>query len=87
MKQGKVAALQDNDAHLALEEGDQYTINAKPHGHGDVHSLMHSTGTAQAWQDRGVKWVYFFQDTNGLALMSLAAMMGVSLDLNLEVSE
>mmetsp|Transcript_19014 Transcript_19014/g.35432 ORF Transcript_19014/g.35432 Transcript_19014/m.35432 type:complete len:718 (+) Transcript_19014:93-2246(+) len=86
MKQGKVAALLDNEAHLALEEGSPYVINAKPHGHGDVHALMHSTGTAEAWKENGVKWVYFFQDTNGLAMMSLAAMIGVSVDLDLEVN-
>lgn len=86
MKQGKVAALQDNDARLALEEGDKYVISAKPHGHGDVHALMHSSGTALSWKEQGVKWVYFFQDTNGLAVMSLAAMLGVSVDLDLEVN-
>ena len=85
LKQGKVAALVDNEAHLALDEKDRYVINAKPHGHGDVHSLMHSSGTAEAWKEGGVKWVYFFQDTNGLAMMSLAGMIGVSVDLDLEV--
>jgi UDP-sugar pyrophosphorylase len=85
MKQGKVAALLDNDARLALEDDDPYCLLVKPHGHGDVHALMHSSGTARAWQKEGVRWVYFFQDTNGLAIMSLAAMLGVSLDLDLEV--
>lgn len=85
LKQGKVAAIMDNEAHLALDDNDLYTINAKPHGHGDVHALMHSSGTAEAWRANGVKWVYFFQDTNGLAMLSLAAMIGVSVDLDLEV--
>ena len=85
LKQGKVAAIMDNEAHLALDDNDLYTINAKPHGHGDVHALMHSSGTAETWRANGVKWVYFFQDTNGLAMLSLAAMIGVSVDLDLEV--
>ena len=85
MKQGKVAALLNNEAHLALDEKDKYKINAKPHGHGDVHALMHSSGTAEAWQAQGLKWVFFFQDTNGLAMMSLASMIGVSVAHELEV--
>lgn len=85
LKQDKVAALMDNDAHLALEEGCCYSIDAKPHGHGDVHALMYTSGTAEAWSEAGVKWVYFFQDTNALSITSLAAVVGVSVDLDLEV--
>jgi UDP-sugar pyrophosphorylase len=44
MKQEKVPALLDNDAHIALDPDDPYVIQTKPHGHGDVHSLMFSTG-------------------------------------------
>jgi UDP-sugar pyrophosphorylase len=47
MKQEKVAALTDNDARIALEEGAKYRLDCKPHGHGDVHSLLHSTGDAR----------------------------------------
>ena len=31
-----------------------YVIDAKPHGHGDVHALMHSSGTATEWMDAGM---------------------------------
>lgn len=44
MKQEKVACLIDNDAHLALEPSDAFQIQTKPHGHGDVHSLLHRCG-------------------------------------------
>lgn len=44
MKQEKVAALLDNDARIARVEGETYAVECKPHGHGDVHSLLHSTG-------------------------------------------
>jgi UDP-sugar pyrophosphorylase len=84
MKQGKVPALTSNAGEIALAS--TYVIDAKPHGHGDVHSLMYSTGTAQKWADMGVKWVNFFQDTNALALFTLPAMLGVSLELELEVN-
>lgn len=84
MKQGKVPALLSNSAHIALSQS--YTIDSKPHGHGDVHSLMFSNGVAQRWYDAGIKHLVFFQDTNGLGLFSLPAMLGVSDELNLEVN-
>ena len=59
MKQEKVGALTDNDARLA--KTDTYEVDAKPHGHGDVHALMYSTGTAKKWKEQGVKWIVFFQ--------------------------
>ena len=55
MKQEKVAALNDNDAHIATKGA--YRIATKPHGHGDVHMLMHSTGTAKKWAAAGKEWV------------------------------
>jgi len=33
----------------------------KPHGHGDVHALLHASGLAKKWQKEGFKWVCFFQ--------------------------
>lgn len=84
MKQEKVAAIVDNVGHIALAS--PYLIDSKPHGHGDVHALMYSTGTAIKWLKNGIKWVYFFQDTNGLAFNTLAAQLGVSVTENLEVN-
>ena len=84
MKQGKVPALINNAADIATIS--PYVIDSKPHGHGDVHSLMDSTGTANKWRDAGVKWCVFFQDTNGLAFISLPAMIGVSVSLSLDVN-
>jgi UDP-sugar pyrophosphorylase len=55
-------------------------------GHGDVHALMYSTGTAKSWLSKGTSWAFFFQDTNGLAFFTLAAQLGVSLKLGLEVN-
>jgi len=51
-----------------------------------VHSLLHSTGTAAKWLQQGISWVVFMQDTNGLSLLSLPAMLGVSRALSLEVN-
>jgi UDP-sugar pyrophosphorylase len=86
MKQNKVPSILDNDGRIALQPGDLYKIMTKPHGHGDIHSLMHETGTAKKWLDAGVKWVVFLQDTNGLAMHTLAATIGVSVKLGLDMN-
>ncbi|XP_027093022.1 UDP-sugar pyrophosphorylase [Coffea arabica] len=78
LKQEKVACLIDNDAHLALEPNNQYRIQTKPHGHGDVHSLLYSSGLLSKWHDAGLRWVLFFQDTNGLLFKGIPASLGVS---------
>lgn len=86
MKQEKVPAIMDSDAHIALDKDNQYSILTKPHGHGDVHSLLHSTGTARRWAYQGIEWIVFFQDTNGLAFYTLPAMLGVSKSQDFEVN-
>lgn len=78
LKQEKVACLEDNDARLALDPKDEYKIQTKPHGHGDVHALLYSSGIANQWKDAGLKWVLFFQDTNGLIFKAIPASLGVS---------
>ncbi|OWM85127.1 hypothetical protein CDL15_Pgr027914 [Punica granatum] len=78
LKQEKVACLDDNDARLALDSNNKYKIQTKPHGHGDVHSLLYSSGVLNEWRDAGLKWVLFFQDTNGLLFKAIPASLGVS---------
>ncbi|XXG40701.1 hypothetical protein AAC387_Pa01g1351 [Persea americana] len=78
LKQEKVACLADNDARLAVDPQNKYKIQTKPHGHGDVHSLLYSSGLLDTWRDAGVKWVLFFQDTNGLLFKAIPAALGVS---------
>lgn len=75
MKQNKVPALKDSDARFASSDG---LIATKPHGHGDVHTLMHQTGLAKKWLDSGIKHIVFFQDTNGIIFRALPAVLGVS---------
>ena len=50
LKQEKVPCLGDNDARLSPDPDDPYRLLTKPHGHGDVHLLLHSTGTLERWQ-------------------------------------
>ncbi|KAJ9166713.1 hypothetical protein P3X46_021420 [Hevea brasiliensis] len=78
LKQEKVACLEDNDARLALDPQNKYRIQTKPHGHGDVHSLLYSGGLLNTWKDAGLRWVLFFQDTNGLLFKAIPASLGVS---------
>jgi len=77
MEQKKVPALANNNAEFCLKA--PFTLNTKPHGHGDVHVLVHQQGVAQRWvKDHNTKWILFFQDTNGQVFRSLPAAIGVS---------
>lgn len=78
VKQEKVACLDDNDARIALDPNDKYMIQTKPHGHGDVHSLLYNSGLLNKWLDAGLRWVLFYQDTNGLLFKAIPASLGVS---------
>lgn len=79
VKQGEgVPALEDNDARMCLAQGEPSVLLTKPHGHGDIHSLLHTHGVARNWKEKGIKWLCLFQDTNGLAFHTLPLMLGVS---------
>lgn len=79
LKQEKVACLADGAATLATAPGDRWTLLTKPHGHGDVHALMHTSGTAARWAAaHGTRWLAFFQDTNGAAFRGILPALGVS---------
>ena len=84
MKQEKVPCLTDNDAHLALKDDDPYRLALKPHGHGDVHALLHTSGLLSKWLSEGKKWVVFFQDTNSLVFRVIPGALGVSKSMNFE---
>nr|KAJ0210394.1 hypothetical protein LSAT_V11C400159720 [Lactuca sativa] len=49
MFQEKVACLADNDDKLFVDPNTKYIIQTKPHGHGDVHSLLYSSGFLEEW--------------------------------------
>jgi len=85
MKQEKVPAMIDNDAHFQMIPG-KLLIETKPHGHGDVHTLLHMTGLAEKWAKAGRKWLIFFQDTNPLVFKALPSVLGVSKQKNMEVN-
>ena len=77
VKQEKVPCLADNSAAFVLSD-DRRALLLKPHGHGDVHALLHRQGIADRMLQRGLRYIVFFQDTNGLAFNGLPAALGVS---------
>ncbi|MFM8983116.1 MAG: UTP--glucose-1-phosphate uridylyltransferase, partial [Spartobacteria bacterium] len=76
LNQELVPALSDIDAHLSLEE--KYRLNLKPHGHGDIHTLLHTSGTAKKFATSGIRHLLFIQDTNGQVFNAALAALGVS---------
>jgi len=76
LKQELVPALSDMNASLALEK--KYALLLKPHGHGDIHTLLHTSGTAKKLAEEGVRYLLFIQDTNGQVFNAAFAAIGVS---------
>lgn len=70
-----VPALGDSDARLVMKDE---KLVMKPHGHGDIHALLHKHSVTKRWERKGIKYMVLFQDTNGLAFHSLPLMLGVS---------
>ena len=76
LRQELVPALADIEARLALEK--PYELLMKPHGHGDIHMLLHSSGTAKKLAKDGIRYLLFIQDTNGQVFNAALAAIGVS---------
>jgi UDP-sugar pyrophosphorylase len=76
IKQGRVPCFINPAGHLALHSHDPYMLEVKPHGHGDVHALLHQSGLAKRWHSSGVKWLAFFQDTNAMVFRGLLPTLG-----------
>jgi len=85
MKQEKIPAMTNSKAHFAQKPG-SLEIETKPHGHGDIHTLIHHSGNSKKWLEQGKRWVCFFQDTNPLIFRSFPALLGVSRKQNLEAN-
>jgi len=80
IKQEKVPSLADLDASFVVDHDSAsgLSIKTKPHGHGDVHSLIRKSGLSKRWSDKGLRWVMFFQDTNALVFRGIPAALGVA---------
>lgn len=84
--QDKVAALNDGNAGLALDDDDRWSIQTKPHGHGDVHHLLYREGLVDQWEQEGKSHVIFLQDTNALVINSVVPTLGVSVSKGFQMN-
>lgn len=78
LKQELVPAIADNDGALALER--KYELILKPHGHGDIHMLLHTSGLAARLHADDIEHLLFIQDTNGQVFNAAPAALGVSVE-------
>ncbi len=76
LQQELVPAIADNDGALALKE--KYELILKPHGHGDIHMLLYTSGIAAKLEKEGIEHLLFIQDTNGQVFNAMPAALGVS---------
>jgi len=81
LQQELVPALADDGARIALEGPTR--VQLKPHGHGDVHLLLHQSGTARRLAESGTTHLAFIQDTNAQVVNSLLPTLGVSVEQGL----
>jgi len=77
--------LIDNTVRLAINDSTGL-IQTKPHGHGDIHNLLFSSGVVEKWRDAGKEWMMFIQDTNAPALRVVTSVLGVSRSKNWEMN-
>lgn len=78
LKQELVPAIADNEGRLALKE--KYKLILKPHGHGDIHMLLHTSSIAAKLASEGIEHFVFIQDTNGQAFNAVPAALGASVE-------
>jgi len=84
VKQSNVPAIENNDGRFAQKDG--FSLQTKPHGHGDVHTLLHTSGLLPKLEAEGRTHIVFFQDTNVLAFKAIPAALGVSVKMNLAMN-
>ena len=78
LRQAPVPAISDNEGTLALKG--KYELILKPHGHGDIHMLLHTSGLAAKLEKDGIEHLLFIQDTNGQVFNAMPAALGVSVE-------
>ncbi|MEK7307601.1 MAG: UTP--glucose-1-phosphate uridylyltransferase, partial [Nitrospirota bacterium] len=80
VKQGAVPAITNNQGDFCLKEGNLYSLQAKPHGHGDVHKLLYQSGLVDSWVEQGITHTVFIQDTNAQVFNAVLAGLAVSIE-------
>nr|KAJ0201860.1 hypothetical protein LSAT_V11C600315320 [Lactuca sativa] len=78
----KVDCLADNDARLAVNPHNKYRIQKKPHGHGDVHSFLYSSGLLKEWYGLcffKTRMDSYLRFISKIALIAIPAALGSSM--------
>ncbi|GAB66893.1 hypothetical protein PCYB_102430 [Plasmodium cynomolgi strain B] len=87
LKQKKVLCFKDSEAHLDfVYQNGSFVLSRKPHGHGDIHSLIKNQINLDTLIEKGYRYLYFFQDTNALAMKVLFVCLGVSIEKELHMN-
>ncbi|CAA9988664.1 UTP--glucose-1-phosphate uridylyltransferase, putative [Plasmodium knowlesi strain H] len=87
LKQKKVLCFKDSEAHIDFVfQNESFIFSKKPHGHGDIHSLIRKYINLDDLIEEGYRYLYFFQDTNALAMKVLFACLGVSIEKELHMN-
>lgn len=82
VKQEKVPAL-DINCNISFNST-TLEIHSKPHGHGDIHTLLYKHKIADKWlKDYNITQIIFFQDTNSLAPNAFLSLLASSYYNNL----
>lgn len=82
MLQVEVPSVLDASGTIALAS-DGHLLR-KPHGHGDIHTLLYSYGLPQRWKQANKRHILFMQDTNVLAIYGFPSLLGVSVSSHLD---
>ncbi|ANQ08773.1 Uncharacterized protein PCOAH_00029880 [Plasmodium coatneyi] len=87
LKQKKVLCFKDSEAHIDFVfQNGSFILSRKPHGHGDIHSLIRNNVPLDALIEAGYRYLYFFQDTNALSMKVLFVCLGVSIEKELHMN-
>lgn len=78
IRQELVPALSDDFPRLAMDSA--YELALKPHGHGDVHMLLHMSGLAKKFAAAGKTHLVFIQDTNAQVVNVILPALGVTVE-------
>ena len=76
LKQSAVPCVGDRSGKLAVSS-DGASFVMKPHGHGDVHRLILSSGLLPVLAARGVRYIVFMQDTNSGATTTIPHSLAI----------
>lgn len=85
-QQDKVFCFKDLDLNIAVDP-QTLKLTLKPHGHGDVHTLLKNSDSLRIWREQNsIDYLYFFQDINPFSFAMLPSLVGVSMENQFDVN-